>query len=535
LSFRSRATGPHPEQACLDRRDDQPDQLGARIEACRLVIGDKKINAATRAEASLRRALAYAQRAEQTGSNDDIDRAIADLAEGLRLDPNYAAQRYALQMRAGLRFHRGDYDAAAADYTALLGLEPNWTAGYSYRGIVFAAKGEPDRAIADFTEAIRLDPNAAAIYNNRALSYLQAGKLAEALADADHAVALEPNDAASYSARIVINRAAGNSAKVDSDLAKALSLDPSNEAIRNELALAEASQAGTNVAAGSYLMNIKSVPEAGGKCVSTPDGQFSEGMRVFIWDCNAPLAQTLSYDDQAQQLRFGGHCVQALGQGNPHDDIGVGTCNGSASQRWSMVPVKDNYQIVGAGNLCLNISNGVIADGTPLELSACVKDNAVQLWALYQASNAVAVSSSPVQASLSVQSIFERHGLIGTFAEDCAQDPSDSNQYIVHRVVDTNHVERDQMKSRTVRAYAALVDNADEVTANDLGMNMVITESANAQMKDWRMRLVTRIDGNRVRLMESGAVSGPYAGQKNIVAGKATNGRTETRWLTKCR
>ena len=298
--------------------------------------------------------------------------------------------------------------------------------------------------------------------------------------------------------------------------------------------------------AASYQMNIKSVPEAGGKCVSTPDGQFVEGMRVFIWDCNAPLAQTVSYDDQTQQLKFGVHCMQTLGQGNPRDGIGVATCNGSVQQRWSMVPIKDNYQIFGVGNLCLNISGGVTANGTPLELAACVPNNAVQLWTLYQASNAPATASNASQsfnqgsnqgsnqASSSVQNIFERHGLIGTFAEDCSKDPSDSNQYIVHRVIDANHVERDQMKSRSVRSYAAFVDNADEISSNDVAMNMLISESANAQMKDWRMRLVTRIDGSRIRLMESGPLTGPYAGQKNIVAGKTTSGATETRWLKKC-
>jgi hypothetical protein len=286
--------------------------------------------------------------------------------------------------------------------------------------------------------------------------------------------------------------------------------------------------------AATYQMNIKSVPEAGGKCASTPDGQFVEGMRVFLWDCNAPLAQTLSYDDQTQQLKFGLHCMEALGQGSTRDAVAVGTCNGSASQRWNMVPVTDNYQIVGAGNRCLNISNGTIANGTPLDLSPCVPNSAMELWTLYQASNSSAASSSTAATSNPVQNIFERHGLIGTFAEDCAKDPSDSNQYIVHRVIDANHIERDQMKSRSIRSYAAFVDDADETSSNEVGMNLLITESVNAQMKDWRMRLVTRIDGNRMRLMESGPLTGPYAGQKNIVAGKTTNGGVETHWLKKC-
>ena len=101
-------------------------------------------------------------------------------------------------------------------------------------------------------------------------------------------------------------------------------------------------------------------------------------------------------------------------------------------------------------------------------------------------------------------------------------------------MLDAAHVERDQLKSRAVRAYAALVDSADEVAANDVGMNMVIMETTIPQLKDLRMRLVTRVDGNRIRLMQSGALSGPNAGQNNIVAGKTTGGGTETHWLTKC-
>jgi hypothetical protein len=286
--------------------------------------------------------------------------------------------------------------------------------------------------------------------------------------------------------------------------------------------------------AASYQMNIKSAPEAASKCVSTPDEQLVEGMRVFIWDCNAPLAQTLSYDDQTKQLKFGLHCVEVLGQGSPRDAVGVGTCNGSASQRWNMVKIRDEYQIVGAGDLCLNISNGVTANGTPLELAACVSNSAVELWELYEASNTSAISSSLVRTSNSVQNVFERHGLIGTFAEDCTQEPSDGNQYIVHRVIDANRVERDQMKSRSVRSYAGFVDNADEVASNEVGMDMLIAESTNAQMKDWRIRLVTQIDANRIRLMESGPLTGPYTGQKNIVAGKTPNGKAETHWLRKC-
>jgi hypothetical protein len=256
-------------------------------------------------------------------------------------------------------------------------------------------------------------------------------------------------------------------------------------------------------------------------------------MPVFLWDCNAAQAQTLSYDDQTQELKFGANCVEVLGQGNARDAIGVGACNGGDNQHWNMIANKAYYQIVGASGLCLDISNGT-ANGKPLDLSTCTPNSVVQLWTRLQGSELSAAQSGPAQPSDAVQNILKRHGLLGTFAEDCTKDPGDNNQYIVHRLLDTGRVERDQMKNRSARTYAALVDDAEELTPTDVAINMLITETTITEMKDWRMRLVTRIDGNRIRLMESGALNGPYAGRTNVFAGKAANGGDETRWLAKC-
>jgi len=165
-------------QSCLDPRVDASSDLDKRIDACLRVIGDGIIGHDVRAEAYLRRALAYAQKYGLTNSVQDADRAIADLSDGLRLDPkNAAGQRYALQMRAGLYYHKGDYDRALADYTALLGIEPNSTTFYVYRAEVFADKGDRQRAIADLTQAIQREPKAGDLYAQRALLYVQINKL----------------------------------------------------------------------------------------------------------------------------------------------------------------------------------------------------------------------------------------------------------------------------------------------------------------------------------------------------------------------
>ena len=149
-----------------------------------------------------------------------------------------------------------------------------------------------------------------------------------------------------------------------------------------------AAVAPARVDAAFYTMSIQSIPAAGGKCVSAPNGQFAEGMHVLLWDCNAFLTQNLSYDDQTQELKFGSNCVEVLGQGVAGDPVGIGKCNGAVTQRWSMIANGDNYQVVGVNSLCLNITNGVIANATPLDLQPCVPNKAVELWALYQAGEA---------------------------------------------------------------------------------------------------------------------------------------------------
>jgi Ricin-type beta-trefoil lectin domain len=151
--------------------------------------------------------------------------------------------------------------------------------------------------------------------------------------------------------------------------------------------------------AATYQMNVKSAAEAGDKCVSVPNGPFVEGMRVLLWDCNNMLAQTLVYDDQTRQLKFGASCVEVLGQGRAQDAIGVGTCNGAETQRWRMIPDKDNYRVVGVNDLCLDISNGVPANGTPLDVATCTPNKVVELWRLYEASGPAAVQSQPAPTS----------------------------------------------------------------------------------------------------------------------------------------
>ena len=54
---------------------------------------------------------------------------------------------------------KGDYDAAIADYTQAIWLNPNDDMAYCNRGLTYNDKGDLDAAIADYEAALRINPN----------------------------------------------------------------------------------------------------------------------------------------------------------------------------------------------------------------------------------------------------------------------------------------------------------------------------------------------------------------------------------------
>jgi hypothetical protein len=137
--------------------------------------------------------------------------------------------------------------------------------------------------------------------------------------------------------------------------------------------------------AATYRMKIQSHPDLGGRCLDVPNGQFTRGMRVQMWDCNNSAAQIFSYDDTSEQLKIGNLCVESWGRGDLQDAVGLGSCNGGANQHWKMMASNDYYQIAGVNGLCLDIRYGVKQNGTPLDIYTCSAANVVQkLWALLE-------------------------------------------------------------------------------------------------------------------------------------------------------
>ena len=152
----------------------------------------------------------------------EIDRAIADYDEALRLYPQYF-QTYG---NRGIAYYTNmDYDRAIADYDEALRLNPNYANAYGNRGLAYAAKGAFDRAIADYDQALRIRPGAID-YNNRGLAYHAKKDLDRAIADYDAAIGLDPKFIPAYGNRSDAYRVKGDGTRALADLDQAIRLDP---------------------------------------------------------------------------------------------------------------------------------------------------------------------------------------------------------------------------------------------------------------------------------------------------------------------
>lgn len=105
--------------------------------------------------ANPRSARLYYGRAIVWRSLGELDIALADYNEAIRLDPKAAAY---IGGRGRIWHAKQEFDKAIADYNEALRLDPKDVSAHSNRGSAWRAKQEYEKAIADFNEALRLDP-----------------------------------------------------------------------------------------------------------------------------------------------------------------------------------------------------------------------------------------------------------------------------------------------------------------------------------------------------------------------------------------
>jgi lipoprotein NlpI len=124
----------------------------------------------------------------------DLDRSITGCTN-LTVDQSLAAPDRAIAyFDRGLAYYaKDDLDHAVADWSEAIKLNPGYVHALNNRGKAYRAKGDYMNAIADYTQAIKLDPQHAIAYKGRGISYLLSGDAAKAEADFRQAESVEPD------------------------------------------------------------------------------------------------------------------------------------------------------------------------------------------------------------------------------------------------------------------------------------------------------------------------------------------------------
>lgn len=133
---------------------------------------------------------------------------------------------------------------------------------------------------------------------------------------------------------------------------------------------------------------------------------------------------------------------------------------------------------------------------------------------------AISLTASAAQAA-TVKEVFEKYNLVGTFARDCTKPASKDNVYFVNRVIDAEHVQRDQMSGPTTRDVINIFDKATALGPNEVSVSGKRGEQA--------FELVWRVEQNRHKGMEA-----TFAGKKTLTAGRQVHNGQNTEWLNKC-
>lgn len=120
----------------------------------------------------------------------------------------------------------GEIDRAIEDYDQAIRLKPDYYIAINNRGVAFMNKGELDRAIADFDRTIRLKPDYFAAFHNRAVAFGRKGLFERAIADYDVIIKIDPKNSVFLYERGTMKAKMGDQVGADVDFRRADSIEP---------------------------------------------------------------------------------------------------------------------------------------------------------------------------------------------------------------------------------------------------------------------------------------------------------------------
>jgi tetratricopeptide (TPR) repeat protein len=210
--------GTAPAQTQQERRwCDGEDAANAaqRLDACSALIKAARDKGERLPELYTQRGLAYRLKG-------DLDRAVQDYAQAIKLDPRFAP---AYNNRAIAFDRKGEYDRAIQDFEQAIKLKPS-PEGHFNRGNAYLSKGQYDHAIDDFNQALKLKTDFAPAYENRCWARAIVGILKPALADCNRALRLVPGKVTTLESRGFVYLKMTQFDAAVSDFTAALQIEP---------------------------------------------------------------------------------------------------------------------------------------------------------------------------------------------------------------------------------------------------------------------------------------------------------------------
>lgn len=134
-------------------------------------------------------AFAYKSSGDNKARARDIQGAIEDYNQAIKLKPDFAEAYYARGdnfaklASSGIVSYPIDNTKAVADFDKAISLNPNFAEAYLARANVKVLSGNHQSAIADYNRAIDIDPELARAYNNRAIARSSQGDTRGAIMD----------------------------------------------------------------------------------------------------------------------------------------------------------------------------------------------------------------------------------------------------------------------------------------------------------------------------------------------------------------
>jgi protein O-mannosyl-transferase len=165
-------------------------------------------------------------------SKGQIDEAISQFQQAIRLKPDYAEGHYNLGLSLN---EKGQIDEAISQFQQAIGLKPNYAEVHNNLGIALGKEGDTDEAISQFQQAISLSPDYAEAYYNLGIALNKEGRSAQAISQFQTAIRLKPDYAEAHNNLGTVLYQQGRITEAVSQFREALRLKPDDAGFRKNL------------------------------------------------------------------------------------------------------------------------------------------------------------------------------------------------------------------------------------------------------------------------------------------------------------